>query len=93
MFSEIAPNDRDKMRSEIRSLRDGWENHIDYMNILNKSIEALLLQKSSFDESFKQTENWIESIGSKIKNQLDFGSNLSDKKAIHQSLKGMLDSH
>merc|ERR1712013_579058 len=89
MFSEIAPSDRDRMRSEIRSLRDGWENHIDYMNILNKSIEALLLQKSSFDESFKQTETWIEAVSSKLQAKIDFGSNLSDKKTIHQNLKGI----
>ena len=55
MSSEIAQNDRERMRSEIRSLRDGWENHIDYMNTLNKTIEALLVQRSTFDDSFNQT--------------------------------------
>merc|ERR1712106_411414 len=89
MFSKIAPNDRDKMRSEIRSLRDGWENHIDYMNTLNKSIEAFLLQKSSFDESFNQTQKWIESVSSKIKKKLDIGANLADKKVIQQNLKAI----
>ena len=47
MFSERAPNDRDRMTPGIRSLRDGWGNHIDNMDVLNKSIEVLLLQKSS----------------------------------------------
>ena len=71
IFSEIAPSNRDKIRSEIRSLRDGWENHIDYMNNINKGIEALLLKKTSFEESFNQTQNWIESASSKYKyNQL-----------------------
>ena len=40
MFSERAPNDRDRMTPGIRSLRDGWGNHIDNMDVLNKSIEA-----------------------------------------------------
>ena len=86
MFSDIAPNDREKLRSEIRSLRDGWENHIDYMN---KTIEALLLQKSTFDDSFNQTHKWIESVSSKIKSQLELGNNLSEKKSIHMNLKSM----
>ena len=47
MSSERAPNDRDRMTPEIRSPRDGWGNHIDNMNVLNNSIEALFLQKSS----------------------------------------------
>ena len=89
IFSEIAPSDRDKMRSEIRSLRDGWENHIDYMNNINKGIEALLLKKSSFEESFNQTQNWIKSASSKYKYNQEFGSNLAEKKYIQQSLRSL----
>merc|ERR1711915_458102 len=89
IFSEIAPSDRDRMRSEIRSLRDGWENHIDYMNKINKGIEALLLKKSSFEESFNQTQNWIESVSSKYKYNLEFGSNIAEKKSIQQSLRSL----
>ena len=87
IFSEIAPSNRDKIRSEIRSLRDGWENHIDYMNNINKGIEALLLKKTSFEESFNQTQNWIESASSKYKYNQEFGSNLAEKKSIQQSLR------
>ena len=89
IFSEIAPSNRDKIRSEIRSLRDGWENHIDYMNNINKGIEALLLKKSSFEESFNQTQNWIKSASSKYKYNQEFGSNLAEKKSIQQSLRSL----
>ena len=54
--------DRDSIRKEIRALRDGWENHIDYMNLVHKKVEVIILQWSSFDDSFMQTQKWFESI-------------------------------
>ena len=89
IFSEIAPNDRDKIRTEIRALRDGWENHIDYMNSLNKTFETMLLEKSSLDERLKTIMSWFEGIKAKVTSSVDFGSNLSNKKSILASLKSL----
>ena len=42
MSSEIAPNDREKMRSEMRLLREGWENPTDHMNTIASEINILI---------------------------------------------------
>jgi nesprin-1 len=87
MFAQVAPNDREKMRAEIRALRDSWENHIDYMNTINKSIEALLVKKSSFEESFSQLQMWIQCMSSKVQASVLLSANIVDKKATLQEFK------
>merc|ERR1712029_1216566 len=87
IFSEIAPKDRDKMRTEIRTLRDEWENHIDYMNTLNKKFETLLLEKSTLNERFNQIKWWLEKIEQSTNAKVELGSNIAHKKTILISLK------
>merc|ERR1712008_226857 len=79
--------DREKMRAEIRSLRDSWENHIDYMNTINKTIEALLLKKSGFEESFAQLQTWLQSTSSKVTTSVPISSNLGEKRSVLQDCK------
>ena len=89
IFSEIAPKDREQMRSEIRGLRDGWENHIDYMNSLNKSFESMLLQKSTFEDRLNQIKIWIDGAKPKVNANLELGTNLANKKTILLNLKSV----
>ena len=89
MFSQVAPSDREKMRAEIRALRDSWENHIDYMNTINKSIEALLLNKSSFEESFNQLQTWLTTISANVQPTVPVSATITEKRATLQELKQM----
>merc|ERR1719394_2204742 len=87
MFSQIAPNDREKMRAEIRELRDSWENHIDYMNTINKTIDALLLKKTSFEESLNQLLIWLDTAKSKVAASVPILATITDKKSTQQDFK------
>jgi len=89
IFSEIAPRDREQMRSEIRGLRDGWENHIDYMNSLNKSFESLLLQKSTLEDRLSQIKQWVEAAKPRVNGDVELGGNLANKKTILLNLKSL----
>ena len=89
IFSEIAPKDREQMRSEIRGLRDGWENHIDYMNSLNKSFESMLLHKSTFEDRLNQIKMWMDGAKPKVNSNLELGTNLANKKTILLNLKSL----
>ena len=51
-------------------------------------VDAPLL-KSTFEGSLNQTHEWTESNSYKIKDKLEFGGELEDKKTIHQNLKAM----
>ena len=87
MFSHVAPNDREKMRAEIRALRDSWENHIDYMTTINKTIEALLFKKSSFEESFLQLQAWLQTITARVLTNVPISANITEKKLSLQDIK------
>ena len=89
IFSEIAPNDREKIRTEIRALRDGWENHIDYMNSLNKTFESLMLEKSTHNERLNQIKIWLNGIKPKVTSNIELGTTLTQKKSILMGLKTM----
>ena len=89
LFSEIAPADREKMRTEIRSLRDSWENHIDYMSSVNKKVESIMIQWSSFEDSLSQTQKWLDDITARSKQSLDQGGNLTEKKSNLQAVKAL----
>merc|ERR1712079_405943 len=89
IFSEIAPNDREKIRTEIRALRDGWENHIDYMNSLNKTFETLMLEKSTHNERLNQIKIWLNGMKPKVTSKIELGTTLTQKKSILMGLKTM----
>ena len=89
LFSEIAPTDREKMRTEIRSLRDSWENHIDYMSSVNKMVESIMIQWSSFEDSLSQTQKWLEDVTARINQTSGFGANLAEKKSNLQAVKAL----
>ena len=88
LFSEIAKEDRDKMRTEIRGLRDSWEAHIDYMSFVNKKLESIMIKLSNFDESLTKTQTWLTQMKQKCSKEL-IGGNLSEKKSIHQMIKSI----
>ena len=90
IFSQIAPKDREKIRNEIRSLRDGWENHIDYMISLSKAFDSVILEKSTFTERLKQVCNWYENVECYMIKDIELGSNLAHKKTILGNSKSLL---
>ena len=89
LFSEIAPADREKMRAEIRALRDSWEYHIDYMSSINKMMESAMVEWSSFEDSIVKTTKWLENTTERYNQGLSECASLSDKKANLQAMKAL----
>lgn len=95
LFSHVSPDDRDNLRQAIKSMRDDWESHIDYMNSIGKRITNMTMCWSSFDESIEQLQKWFEVSEKKLDEQVGFGS-IFEKKLAFQNFKGLLqdiDSH
>ena len=86
LFSEIAREDRESMRTEIRNLRDSWEAHIDYMSSVNKRLESIMIKLSNYDESLAKTQVWLTQMKLKCDKPL-IGADLSEKKSIQQTIK------
>lgn len=89
LFTGITPENRDAIRNDLRGLRDNMEESIDKVNTVCKTVESIMMQRSSFDETFGQVANWIadkqQSIGS-----LPLSATLQEKKAALHISKNLL---
>lgn len=89
LFSAITPDGREKIRSDLRTLRDTWEAHLDKVNQLYKRVESIIMQWSSFDDNFSQASKWLEEIQDRAAAEFELKSTLSDKKAQLQQYKAI----
>lgn len=96
LFPEIIPANRDSVRTQLRNLRDSSEALIDKANAITKRIESVLIQRSSFDDSYSQVSQWINDIDKKIGDKVQLKSTLPDKKiSLHtyRTLSQDINSH
>lgn len=89
LFSAITPEGRDKIRSDLRTLRDTWEAHLDKVNQLYKHVEGMIMQWSSFDDNFSQASKWLEEIERRAGTEFDLKPTLPDKKVQLQQYKAV----
>ncbi|ERL91661.1 hypothetical protein D910_08989, partial [Dendroctonus ponderosae] len=79
LFSGITPENRDSIRTELRSLRTRSEDLIGQVNQIYKNVENSLTQRHSFDDSLQQVTLWLNEVTLKLTEpQLD--ATLSEKK-------------
>ena len=89
LFSAITPEGREKIRLDLRNLRDTWEAHLDKVNHLYKRVEGIIMQWSSFDDNYSQAAKWLEEIQTRAGAEFDLKATLSDKKAQLQHYKAV----
>lgn len=89
LFPEITPSDRDTVRAQLRGLRDASEALIDKANAITKRIEGMLMQRSSFDDSYNQVSKWVSEIDKKIGDKNELKSTLPDKKVALHSYRNL----
>ncbi|CAK1540777.1 unnamed protein product [Leptosia nina] len=80
LFSGITPEGREKVRNELRALRDSFEDSVDSLNNVIKDIETTLNKRSSFDDTFNQVQKWITDKESEL-GEFKLSPTLPDKKA------------
>ncbi len=87
LFAYIASSDRDRIRGHIRMMRDGWEGHIDYMNGIQKDVEAVAMKWTSFEENYDQVSKWLNSTKAALDKGEKVGcATLSEKKVcVHDA--------
>ena len=89
LFAYIAPKDRDGIRAHIREMRDSWESHIDYMNNVQRAVEAIAMKWASFEENHGQIRKWINSSNEALAKDVPLAQNLQDKKSSLQNYKSL----
>lgn len=88
MYPDITMENRDEIRFKVKQLRLACENLNDECGNITKSIENVLVQKSSFDESCSQIQNWLHETEEKF---IDYKrikkNNIIEKKTNCNNLK------
>lgn len=80
LFSGTTPENREMIRTELRNLRDASESLIDKSNSIHRRVESMMMQRSSFDDSYQQIRKWIKDTEIKVGNKFDLKASLKDKK-------------
>ncbi|XP_066158002.1 muscle-specific protein 300 kDa isoform X10 [Euwallacea fornicatus] len=80
LFSGITPENRDAIRTELRTLRTRSEDLIGQVNQIYKNVENSLTQRHSFDDSLQQVNLWLTDINLKLTDQPTLDATLSEKK-------------
>lgn len=94
MYPDITMENREEIRSKLKQLRSSCESLNDECGNLTKTIENALVQKSSFDESYNQIQNWLHETEEKLsgckktkkKNITDKRTNCNNLKTLKQDL-------
>uniref|UniRef100_A0A8D8Q2T6 Nesprin-1 n=1 Tax=Cacopsylla melanoneura TaxID=428564 RepID=A0A8D8Q2T6_9HEMI len=89
LFSQVTLKDRDTIRANLRNLRDNMDALIDKSSVLMKKLESLVIQKSSFDESYKQIVHWLTGMETKSEEIPLLQAKLVEKKSVLQQQKNL----
>lgn len=89
LFSGITPENREAIRTELRRLRDQCEAIGDKVNSIYKQVEAILLQRSSFDDNFTQVKQWVAEANAKLGDKIELNATLPEKKATLHNYRTM----
>lgn len=94
MYPDITMENREEIRTNVKQLRLACENLNDECGNITKTIENALVQKSSFDESCNQVQNWLHETEEKLSeykrvkrnNIMDKRTNCNNLKTLKQDL-------
>ena len=89
LFPGISPENREKIRAELRKLRDASESLIDKSNELHKRVEGFMMQRSSFEDSYGQVSKWVAEAEAKVGNKMELKSTLQEKKAAMHGYRSL----
>lgn len=90
LYSVVTPDNREKIRNEVRQLRENFDNIHDEAKSLLTQVESVLIQKTSIEESYSQVRQWLSESKSKVGDQGTLYATLAEKKAALQKFKAQL---
>lgn len=90
LYSGITPENRERIRNDLRKLREEFDDVHDEGNSLLSQVESVLLQKTSIEESYSQVKKWLNDSKSKFGGPNELFATLAEKKAALQKCKSQL---
>lgn len=90
LYAVVTPENREKIRNEVRQLRENYDGLHDEAKSLLTQVESVLMQKTSIEESYTQLRQWLTESKSKVGTAGTLYPTLSEKKAALQKFKAQL---
>ncbi|XP_012253400.2 muscle-specific protein 300 kDa isoform X14 [Athalia rosae] len=80
LYARITPENRETIRTELRSLRNQVESLSDRANVIYKRIETDMMHRSSFEDKYSQVKQWVFDAQAKLAEKSRLLPNLPEKK-------------
>lgn len=90
LYPVVTPDNRERIRNEVRQLRDDYDNIHDEANSLLAQVESLLIQKTSIEESYTQVKQWLNESKNRVGEPSELYATLAEKKAALQKFRAQL---
>lgn len=90
LYPVVTPENRERIRNEVRQLRDDFDSIHDEANSLLGQVESLLIQKTSIEESYTQVKQWLNESKNRVGEPSELYATLAEKKAALQKFRAQL---
>uniref|UniRef100_A0A1B0C1F9 KASH domain-containing protein n=1 Tax=Glossina palpalis gambiensis TaxID=67801 RepID=A0A1B0C1F9_9MUSC len=87
IYPIVLPENREKIRTELRGLREKFDYLRDEANALLQQVEAVLIQKTTIEESYTQVSHYLNESKAKAKATDELYPTLAAKKSALQNYK------
>ncbi|KAL5279677.1 hypothetical protein ACFFRR_003964 [Megaselia abdita] len=90
LYPQVTPDNREVIRADIRKLREKYDFLQDEANALQQQTEAVLIQKTSIEESCTQVAQWLTDSKAKNIDMRELYPTLAAKKSAVHNYKTQL---
>ncbi|XP_037820489.1 nesprin-1-like, partial [Lucilia sericata] len=90
MYTSVTPENREKIRAQLRNLRENFDYLRDEANALMQQVEGVLIQKTTIEESYTQVSHYLNESKAKAAASDELYPTLAAKKAALQNYKVQL---
>ncbi|CAD6999864.1 unnamed protein product [Ceratitis capitata] len=90
LYPIVTPEYREKIRAELRNIRENYDYLRDEANALLQQVEAVLIQKTSIEESYTQVSHYLNDSKAKVAAADELYPTLAAKKNALQNYKTQL---
>lgn len=87
MYTSVTPENREKIRAQLRNLRENFDYLRDEANALMQQVEGVLIQKTTIEESYTQVSHYLNESKAKAAAVDELYPTLAAKKAALQNYK------
>lgn len=87
LYPSVTPENREKIRAQLRNLRENFDYLRDEANALLQQVEGVLIQKTTIEESYTQVSHYLTESKAKVQKADELYPTLAAKKAALQNYK------